>query len=165
MPRPENMATRTLAGLLRAEDGVAGTCARLLLEEGSVLTPFSPESVVEQYVSPDLAEKASSIHYPMIHVYCEKLTNTLREKFRTFSGTATLAIDIRTSHEHLAEIGDQLQLYVASVTDLLQARRGSWGGGAYYTGGYEVVYSAVKRGGKNYLQSAVVRLEVQISAD
>jgi hypothetical protein len=151
--------------LLRAEDGVAGTVSRLILEEGLPLTPFSPEAVVEQFVTADLAEKTSNVRYPMIHVYCEKLTNKLREKFRSFSGSATLAIDVRTSHENLEEIGQQLQLYVASVTDLLQQRRGSWGNGMFYTGGYEVVYSPVKRGGKNYLQSAIVRLEVQISAD
>jgi hypothetical protein len=35
----------------------------------------------------------------------------------------------------------------------------------FYPGAYEVVYSPVKKGGKNYLQSALVRLEVQISVD
>lgn len=165
MPQPENMAAQTLAGILRSDDGVAGKCARLILEEGLMLTPFSPDAVVEQHVTADLAEKGGSVQYPMIHVYCEKLTNRLREKFRSFSGTATLAIDVRTSHEHLEEIGKQLQLYVSSVTGLLREKRGSWGNGAYYTGGYEVVYSPVKRGGKNYLQSALVRLEVHISAD
>jgi hypothetical protein len=165
MAQPENQAAKTLAEILRAPDGVAQKCAELIAAEGLYMAPISADAVVEQYVAADLAEKASSVRYPMLHVYCERLINKLREKFRTFSGTATLAVDVRTSHEHLESIGQQLQLYVASVTEVLQQKRGSWGDGTFYTGGYEVIYSPVKRGGKNYLQSAVVRLEVHITTN
>jgi hypothetical protein len=74
-------------------------------------------------------------------------------------------VDIRASHEHLEELQKQLELYVGSAIDVLSRKRGTWPGGMFYSGGYEIVYSPVKRGGRNYLQSALVRLEVHISVD
>jgi hypothetical protein len=35
----------------------------------------------------------------------------------------------------------------------------------FYTGGYEVQFGPVKQGGKNYLQVAKVKFEVNMSAD
>ena len=56
-----------------------------------------------------------------------------------------------------------MQLYVDAVTRVLDQRRGDWGGGMFYGGGYEAVFGAVKRGGKNYLQTARITLEVDAS--
>ena len=165
MARAENLAAVRLAEILRAEDGIAAACAELLESEDARIQALTGDEVLEQHVAADLAEKGSSVRYPAIHVYCERLVNKLREKFRTFSGTATLAVDIRASNDHLDELQRQLQVYVGSVTAVLHEKRGSWPGGMFYSGGYEVVYSPVKRGGRNYLQSALVRLEVQISVD
>src|SRR5262245_20133789 len=100
MLRAENLAAVRVADLLGAEDGIAGACAQLL--EGNELTMplLTGEEVFEQHAPADLVEKGSSVRYPAIHVYTERLANKLREKFRKFSGTATLAIDVRASHEH-----------------------------------------------------------------
>lgn len=163
MARAEKLARGTLVGLLRANDGVEESYANLLAAEDFAAAPLTAAEVLEQYVSADLADKGSSVRYPTVQVYCEKVSNKLREKFRRFSGTATLAVEIRVSHEHMEEVGSQLQVYVDSVTDVLDRKRGSWAEGVFYTGGYEVIYSPVKRGGRNYLQSALVRLEVHIS--
>lgn len=165
MARTENLAATRLAEILRAEDGVASACAQLLATEETDLTPLTGEEIIEQQVAADLAEKGSCVHYPAIHVYCERLANKQREKFRTFSGTATLAIDIRATHEHLDRLQEQIRVYTGSVTDVLHRKRGTWSEGMFYTGGYEIVYSPIKKGGRNYLQSALLRLEVQISVN
>lgn len=165
MARTENLAAARLAEVLRAEDGIASACAQLLEGEDTDVAALSGDEIVEQHVPADLAEKGACVRYPAIYVYCERLANKLREKFRTFSGTATLAIDIRASHEHLDQLQEQLQLYVGSVTDVLHRKRGAWSEGLFYTGGYEIVYSPIKKGGRNYLQSALLRLEVQISVN
>ena len=81
----------------------------------------------------DLAEKTSGVRYPVVYVYCEKVVNDLREKFRTFSGTADLCVDIRVSHEHMDELQASLQTYVEAVTDVLDKKRGQWATGVFYT--------------------------------
>ena len=82
--------------------------------------------ILERNVAAELAEKTSEVRYPVVYVYCEKVVNDLREKFRTFSGTADLCVDIRVSHEHMDELQPSLQAYVEAVTDVLDKRRGSW---------------------------------------
>lgn len=44
--------------------------------------------LVIRNVAADLAEKTAGVVYPAFFVYCDKVSNSLREKFRTFSGTA-----------------------------------------------------------------------------
>ncbi len=60
-------------------------------------------------------------------------------------------------------IEDQLRLYVDAVTQVLDANRGSWGQGVFFTGGYEVNFDPVQHGGQNFLQIAKVTLEVDLS--
>lgn len=163
MARVDRVATSQLANLLRGEDGAGPISAQLIRQEQLQIAELSAASVLEQFVPADLAEKAAAARYPSVQVYCDRVSNKLTEKFRAFSGVAQLNVDIRVSHEHLDGLHQQLQLYVEAVTEVLQRKRGTWGMGVTYTGGYEIVFSPVKRGGKNYLQSALVKLEVHIS--
>jgi hypothetical protein len=163
MARVERIATAQLANLLRGDDGAGPISEQLIQQEQLQVSPLEVTAVLEQFVAADVAEKASAARYPAIHVYCDKVSNTLQEKFRAFSGTAQLNIDVRVSHEHLDRLHEQLQIYVESVTEVLQRKRGTWGMGVMYTGGYELIFSPVKRGGRNYIQSALIKLEVHIS--
>jgi len=56
-----------------------------------------------------------------------------------------------------------LRLYVDAVTQVLDANRGTWGQGAFYTGGYEVSFEPVQLGGQYFLQIARVSFEVDFS--
>jgi len=164
MARTESAAIGQLATLLRGPAGVTAVAGQLARAGNLTFSP--PEAgieVLEQFVTAELADKSINGRYPVIHVYCDKVTNTLREKFRTFSGTANLNVDVRVTHDHLSGLQEQLQTYVQAVTDVLERQRGDWGSGVYYTGGYEIAFTPVRKGGKNYTQSAVVRLEVNIS--
>ena len=76
--------------------------------------------------------------YPSLNVYCEKIANTLKEKFRSFSGSVQMTIEVRHSQDRLDGLQDALELYVDSVTQVLDAERGDWGSGMFYAGGYEV---------------------------
>ena len=51
------------------------------------------------------------------------------------------------------------------ATDVLDKKRGSWTGGVFYTGGYEIQFSPIKRGGRNFVQSAKVELTVNVSVE
>lgn len=164
MARTERAATSYLAALLRSDIGLNALVSELK-NGGMQIPPVSGAEVFEQHVSPELAEKAGHIRYPVLHVYCDKVVNELREKFRTFSGAAQLNVDVRVSHDHIGELQAQVQRLVEAVTDALDRARGTWGDGMFYTGGYEISFAPVKKGGRNFIQSAVVRLEVHISVN
>lgn len=118
-----------------------------------------------QNVAADLAERAIGTKYPAVNVYCEKIVNDLREKFRRFAGTAQMAIELRQSQDRLEGIQDRLELYVDATMQMLNGSRGDWGDGMYYAGEYEVAYGPVKQGGKNFTQTAKVTFEVGVSKD
>ena len=114
-------------------------------------------------MAPELAERTAGVQYPVFYVYCEKITNELREKFRTFSGKARLAVDVRASSDRLESLGQNLALLVEAVTDVLDTHRGDWGGGIFYAGKYEAAFGQTKHGGKNFIQTAKVSFDVEVS--
>jgi hypothetical protein len=50
------------------------------------------------------------------------------------------------------------------VVAVLDANRGNWGEGMFFTGGYEVKFEPVQHGGRNFLQIARVVFEVDGSS-
>jgi hypothetical protein len=163
MAQVANISTTRVAELLRSPTGLVYTLHAIALREGIQDPRIEPHHVLSQQVPPELAERTAGVYYPMFYVYCEKITNQLREKFRTFSGKARLAVEVRVTHDRLEELNKMLELYAEAVTDVLDNHRGDWGNGLFYTGGYEVAYGATKHGGKNFIQSAKVVFEVDAS--
>ncbi|HTA42392.1 MAG TPA: hypothetical protein VK789_08095 [Bryobacteraceae bacterium] len=113
--------------------------------------------------SVDISEKTARMQYPALMVYCDKVSNTLKEKFRRFSGKAHTVVEIRHSQDVLDGIESNLETYVDAVCALLDDSRGDWGSGLFYSGGYEVSYEPVARGGSNFLQRAKVGFDVEVS--
>jgi hypothetical protein len=165
MARVGSNATNKLTGLLTADTGLTTSIAMLAAEANIKLPAISSQQVVAQHVALDLAERSFPIKYPLVNVYCEKVTNSLREKFRAFSGKARLVIEARVSQDRLDGVESLLQVYVDAVTQVLEQSRGDWGQGMFYSGGYEITFDAVKQGGKNFVQLAKVTLEVEISSN
>lgn len=123
--------------------------------------PISRMSALNASV--DLAEKAGKAYYPAIFVYCDRVSNAQAEKFRTFSGKGRVVIDIRHSEDVLEVVEPQLARYTDAACALLEDSRGDWGSGAFYSGGYELSYDPVAKGGKNFLQRAKISFEVEVS--
>ena len=111
----------------------------------------------------DLVEKSEVVRYPAIQVYSEKLVNSLTEKFRRFSGSVEMAIEIRQSQDQLQGLQRVLEEYVDTVTQVLDSNRGDWGSGMFYGGVYQVTFGAAKRGGRNYIQTAKISFEIGVS--
>ncbi len=151
------------AGLLRAPTGLQAGLATIAQANRVTLPVIELTQIIAQNVPADLIEKSAGTKYPAFHIYCEKLQNTLREKFRQFSGTATLSVDVRVTHDRLDGMDQKLQWYVDALTEVLDINRGDWGSGLFYTGSYTVTYQPVKHGGKNFLQTAKVSFDVQVS--
>ena len=159
-----SVAARKMVGFLTTPaTGIGAAVAQIASETGVALAPIPPEHIVDQNIPFALAEKGSAVHYPVLHVYTDRVRNLLTEKFRTFSGKVRTVTEVRVSQDRIEGIEEQLRLYVDGVTRVLDANRGSWGEGGFYTGGYEVTFDPVQHGGRNYLQIAKVSFEVDFS--
>ena len=131
--------------------------------EAVSLPPVQQNQVLAQNVTLEIAERSGESRYPAVHVYCEKLRNELKEKFRAFSGTAVMTVEMRVTQDRLEGLEQRLQLSVDAVTQVLERNRGDWGNGMFFSGAYEVAFAPVKHGGKNFIQVAKVTLEVGVS--
>jgi hypothetical protein len=164
MARAGSVSTKRVAALLRAPEGLADSIAVLSMVDEMNVAPIEPAQVTELNAPAEVVERQIGFRYPAVSVYCEKITNSQREKFRTFSGSAKVAIEIRVTHDQLGEVGQDLHLYVEAVTRVLDANRGDWGQGMFYAGGYEVAYNAIKPGGRTYIQTAKIGVTIDINS-
>jgi hypothetical protein len=163
MAQIATIAIKTLEALLRAPTGLAKGLAAVRERSGASLAPLQDNQLVGLQVAPEIAEKSGCLQYPTFLIYCERLNNTLREKFRRFSGTATITIEVRVTTDRIETLSGALQHYVDGLTETLDSLRGDWGEGQFYAGGYQIVFGPAKTGGKNYLQVAKATFDLQIS--
>jgi hypothetical protein len=151
--------------LLRADTGLHTTLVEVAVAESITLPAIPNSQIVTANVGLDLADRAPAQRYPQVYVYCEKVTNRLTEKFRRFSGEASLIIDIRVSQDRVDGIEQMLQFYIDAITRVLENNRGEWNEGLFYSGAYEVTFGGVRQGGKNFIQSAKVSIDLDVSQD
>jgi hypothetical protein len=152
--------TAQVVGLITGSSGVNS----VLSSTGNV--PFRPVNAAQvraQNVAPDIADQANVVQYPAINVYCEKISNNLVEKFRTFSGEVQVVIEVRHSQDRLDGLQDGLDRYADAVMQVLNANRGDWGDGMFYCGAYQVAFGATKHGGTNFMQLAKITFEIGVS--
>ncbi len=163
MVRIGDLATGKALQLLAAAPGVNSALETLGQLEGLALPPIGERQMQPQNVSFELTERSGETRYPAVHIYCEKIANLLKEKFRSFSGKAHMVVEVRLSQDRLEDLEKKLRLYVDAVTQVLDQHRGDWGNGMFYTGGYEVLFAPVKHGGRNFIQIAKITFEVEAS--
>ena len=158
-------ATQKLRGVLAGTDGVPGAIAALCEQEGFQLPAVTPQQIISQNVAAEISERSTASKYPLVYVFCSKIINQLREKFRIFSGEAQMVVEARVSQDRLDDLETNVQAYVSAIVQVLDQSRGDWGDGVFYGGGYEASFGAVKQGGRNFLQIAKVTFVLQISTD
>ncbi len=158
-----SVATSQTLSIMKAASGLAATVAAIAASENVELAPLEPEHVKAQQIAADVAEKTAGVKYPAVYIYCAGLNNLQKEKFREFSGKVQMAAEVRVTHDRLERVYDHLQYYVAAAIAVLDANRGDWGSGMFYTGGYKVEFGPVKHGGKNFLQVGKILFEVDAS--
>jgi hypothetical protein len=163
MAEAASTVTDKLIAVLLGANGLSAGALRTSQRIGQIVTPIGADQIASRNVTAEISERAVPTKYPTLNVYCERVTNSLREKFRTFSGKVQMGMDIRVSQDRLDSIERQLQRQVDVLTEVLDANRGDWGDGVFYTGGYEVVFGAVKSGGKNFLQQARITFDMDVS--
>lgn len=154
-----SLATAKVAQLIVGTGGPPAEAQLVIGPNG----PTCEARVRMQNVAADLAEQSDPVRYPVLLVYCEKIVNSLNEKFRSFSGTVQMAVEVRHSSDRLEGLGARLEAMADAVTGVLTASRGDWGNGMFYSGAYQVAFAGVKRGGKNFIQVAKVTFEIGAS--
>lgn len=152
-----------VADLMRGEGGLQANIDAIAATEDLPGLTLSELQVIAQNVSAEIAERSTFGKYPCVHIYCEKATNQLREKFRTFSGEIALAVEVRASTDRIERLDDQINVLVDAVTATLDQNRGDWGTGIFYGGAYEIVFAGVKHGGRNFTQMAKVTFTLEMS--
>lgn len=157
-------STQKVMGVLAADDGLPAAVEALVEQQGMALPAIAPQQIIAQNVAPDISEQSTTTKYPLVYVYCNKVVNELREKFRAFSGDAEMVVEARVSQDRLDQIETNLQAYVDAITQVLDNSRGDWGDGVFFNGGYEVTFGGVKHGGRNFLQIAKISFVLEISA-
>jgi hypothetical protein len=165
MANVSTRATTRLMQFLTTPAGLSENLAAVAELQGINLPEIGAKQIFTQNVAQELVERAVEVKYPTLLLYCEKINNDLREKFRTFSGKAHMAIEVRVSQDRIEGLEKLLEIYVDTVTRILDQNRGDWGSGMFYTGGYEAVFAEMKHGGRNFIQTGKIRFEVAISID
>jgi hypothetical protein len=158
-----NVATAKVVQRITGTSGVNASLGALTQSEREFAGLIETTQVRAQNAAADIAERALGMKYPAVHVYCEKIVNELREKFRRFSGRVQMAIEIRQSQDRLEGLEERLELYADAMMQVLNSGRGDWGDGMFYGGAYEVAFGPVKQGGKNFMQVAKVTFEIGVN--
>jgi hypothetical protein len=158
-------AADTLLSLLRSSQGIPAAIAEIKSRDAMTVPELGESQMLPGHVGGNLAEEGRGFQYPILYVYCDKVKNAHVEKFRKFSGTARLNIEIRVSGTRVEGLERDLATYVDAVTEVLHRCEGDWGLGLSFSGAYEVGIEAVQQGAKNFRQTAKVVLEVDVSQD
>jgi hypothetical protein len=157
-------STQKVRGVLAAGGGLSAVLEALSVQQGLTLPRITAQQIIAQNVTPEVSDQSTVDNYPLVYVYCAKVINQLREKFRTFSGEAQMVVEARVSQDRLDQIETNLQAYADAITQVLDDNRGDWGAGIFFDGEYEVTFGGVKHGGRNFLQIAKVAFVLEISA-
>jgi hypothetical protein len=158
-----SLITGQVIQLLTGTSGVNSYLSANAQDNGQPLNPLNSAQVRAQNVAPDIADKSIAMQYPAANVYCEKIVNSLEEKFRKFSGNVQTIVELRYSQDRLDGLQDALDNYADAIMQILSANRGDWGNGMFFAGEYQVVFGAVKHGGKNFQQVAKITFEIGVS--
>jgi hypothetical protein len=165
VPQIGSISTAKTMAVFIGAGGVPDTVDALSAQLQVTLPAVSAQQIVPQNIAPELSDRSTAGKYPLVYVYCGKIVNQLREKFRTFSGNAQMVAEVRVSQDRIEEMESHLQFYADAIMQVLDNHRGDWGDGVFYGGGYEVAFAAVKHGGRNFIQSAKVAFVLEISTD
>jgi len=163
MAKLGSAATAKTIAVITGTSGMNAGLGALAAADQTLAPALDSTQVRAQNAASDAVDRSGPVKFPDISVYCEKIANTQAEKFRSFSGTAQMAIEVRHSSDGLAGLQDSLELYADAAMQSLDAARGDWGNGMYYAGGYSASFGAVKRGGRNFIQTAKISFEIAVS--
>ena len=118
--------------------------------------PPTAPSAEASHVPQEVEERQQKVAYPVCRVYCDQIRNTGKVKFRVFSGSYRVVVEVTHSQDRLEGLSDTLQTAADAVGDVFDRNQGNLGNGMVLQPGYEVQIDAVKKGGLHYIETARV---------
>lgn len=119
--------------------------------------------IISSYITPDMGDLNLQLTYPRVCLYTSQVANTQREKFRAFSGVATVVADVWSSDSLEQSAETALHFFVEGIADILQANLGDWGDGFRFSGVYGIHMQPPKVGGLGFVQLARVTCNVNVT--
>ncbi len=156
MATPIAQVLQIASNLLNAAGGLAAS-----LTNYAALAPLTeaPAALVS-HAPQELQEKRQKVIYPLCRIYCDQIQNDGKVKFREFSGTYRVVVEVTHSQDRLDGLTDTLQATTDAVSNVFDRNRGNLGEGMVLQPGYEAEFDAVKMGGLHYQQSSRVKVLV-----
>ena len=93
--------TSRVMQLITSDSGMNATLLSASMPGAPPVELIGTPQVSAQNVSVEISDRSQGLQYPVVQVYCEKVSNLLHEKFRTFSGNAQMAVEIRHSQDRI----------------------------------------------------------------
>ena len=154
-------AIEQLRSFLLASDGINAALDSIGSRDAVHLPVLSDQTVLIQNVASDLADENLPVVYPALYLYCARMENQLLEKFARFSGPMVLVADVRVSQEQLSGIEQTLARYTEATLSVLGSHRGQWTQNTAFSGAYEARFREIRLGGRNFIQTAQIEIEIQ----
>src|SRR5882672_4431748 len=117
MAQTGSVAVSRVIQILKGDTGLPYSIQAIAELTDTELAPIPSCQIHGINVAPEVAERSAGAKYPSVYVFCDRVKNTLKEKFRTFSGQIRVNIEIRVSHDRIEGVERQLQLYIDAITD------------------------------------------------
>ncbi|MBA3975574.1 MAG: hypothetical protein C0504_15310 [Candidatus Solibacter sp.] len=164
MATPTQKAIRTVRRLMcDAADGLPASIAMMRSSPEEAEAAIEERQLGTLQAPSELHDKTGKTAYPAYQVYVERVRNKMTEKFRRFSGTVEVVVEVRMSQDRLEGLTERVQFFADAVTDVVERNRGCVEEGVYLPGTYEVSFEPVKKGGLNVMQTARVKCELEVS--
>ena len=162
MPTPIASVLGAVVELLNGTTGLSASLAEYSSSIQMTGIPqaqgIAPEAPIAEasYVPQEVEELQTKVVYPLCRVYCDQIKNDGKVKFRKFSGSYRVVVEITHSKDRLDGLSDTLQAAVDAVGEVYDKNQGNLADGMVLLPGYEVQVDAVRKGGMHYLQKARV---------
>ena len=156
-------APEKVANLLTTNSALQTAVNALAAQSGAVIPPISNSQIVSTSITAEMADKNAQLTYPRVCLYCTQVKNTHFQKFRSFSGSVAVVIEVWFSGNLLAPTGTGLHYYVEAVTAILRANQGDLGDGFYFSGIYDVQLQPAKAGGFGFVESARISCALDVN--
>ena len=157
------LGPQKIVNLLTTNSALQSAVTSIAAQAGQTVPPIASNQILVSAISPDLADKNAQLTYPRVCVYTVQVSNTHLEKFRSFSGTLAVAVDVWFSSSLLGPTGTGIHYYLDAVISILQANQGDWGDGFYFSGYYNLHLQMPKTGGFGFVESAQISFVLDVN--
>ena len=157
------LAAQKVSNLMTAGNALQQQAAAIGTAMNIDAPALLPSQILLSSVAPDMGDKALQLSYPRVCIYSNGAKNTQLEKFRSFSGTVAVTVEIWTSGDLATQVDQWIHLYAEAVTEVLRSNTGDWGDGLFYSGNYDLSLQPPKAGGLGYVESAKLTFNLNVS--